>query len=155
MSFSRPSYPEKLVRPTLLALTTLVKLPERASVTFSSARRTENQISLSLFFLASQGTVKVRCKLSHFSACRSQHLAVATLRFHLNRASIGSPPIEEGKLSISLFVPFRAVFGKTISRWFLNRFVKMPELMRKYTAPTWREVRLRHVTGRCQWPFYQ
>jgi hypothetical protein len=28
--------------------------------------------------------------------------------------------------------------------WLLKRFVKMPELMRKYTASTWREVRLRH-----------
>jgi hypothetical protein len=49
MSFYRPAYPEKLVRPALLDLTTLLELPERASVTFSSARRTENQISLSLF----------------------------------------------------------------------------------------------------------
>jgi hypothetical protein len=118
-----PTYPEKLVRPTLLALTTLVKLPERASVTFSSARRTENQISLSLF-LSLARHCEGPLQTFTFSACRSQHLAIATLRFHLNRASIGRPPIKEGKLSISLFFSFRAVFGKTISRWFLNRFVK-------------------------------
>jgi hypothetical protein len=54
------------------------------------------------------------------------------------------PPIQENRLYISLFVPFRAVFGKTISLWFVKTFVKVPESLQKYAAPTWREVWHRH-----------
>jgi hypothetical protein len=32
------------------------------------------------------------------------------------------PPIQENRLLISLLVPFRAVFGKTISLWFVKKF---------------------------------
>jgi hypothetical protein len=152
MSFYRPAYPEKLVRPTLLALTTLVKLPERASVTFSSARRTENQISLSLF-LSLARHCEGPLQTFTFSACRSQHLAVVALRFHLNHASIDRPPIQEDRLSISLFVPFRAVFGKTINRcgfWIVSlKCRNWCENIQRPLGGKWG-----FVTGRCQWPFY-
>jgi hypothetical protein len=117
-----PTLSGKLV--TLLALATLLRVSELASITFSSVVLSENTIK---FSLSKPRKAQRSGPLQSFtlSACPDANTCpVSALRSYVNRTSVNRPPVQNGMLFIALVAPFRAVTGNTVGRW-IKTFLKM------------------------------
>jgi hypothetical protein len=116
-----PTLSGKLV--TLLALATLLRVSELASVTFASVILAENAVKFSLSKprKAQRSGPLQTVTLPAFPD--SNTCPVKALQSYVNRTSVNRPPSQEGMLFISLIAPFRAVTGNTIGRW-INFFLR-------------------------------
>ena len=108
-----PNLSGKLV--TLLALATLLRVSELASIAFSSVKLSQKSVR---FALSKPRKAQRNGSLQTFTlaACPDQNTCpVETLRSYIVRTSVNRPPSPEGMLFISLVAPFRAVTGNAYS----------------------------------------